>query len=129
MLAGLANLNEIISANEVASFRFPRKILLKGEIDHNIFFSIFPFKMFVNIFLVKIIDYNHGHNIMRIFDVFQIFLSPQEIRKVQNNVKILWEYNIVSSIPPKKKILSILAKDSLKTEIEIFPECAISHKN
>ena len=29
----------------------------------------------------------------------------------------------------KKKILSILAKDFLKTEIELFPQCSISHES
>ena len=37
-----------------------------------------------------------------------------------HNVKISWKYNVVSSFPPKKKILLILAKDSLKIEIERF---------
>ena len=44
-----------------------------------------------------------------------------EITKVQNNVKALWNYTLVPSLPPKKKILSVLAKDSLKIEIELFP--------
>ena len=33
------------------------------------------------------------------------------------------------SLSPKKKFFSIPAKDSLKTEIELFPFCAISHEN
>ena len=33
------------------------------------------------------------------------------------------------SLPPKKTILSILAKDSLKIEIKLFLWCAISHEN
>ena len=41
-------------------------------------------------------------------------LRTWEIRKVQNNVKTSWKYNLVPSLPPKYKILSILAKDSLK---------------
>ena len=32
------------------------------------------------------------------------------------------------SLPPKKKILPIIAKDSLKIEIELFPWRAISHE-
>ena len=35
-------------------------------------------------------------------------------------LKISWKYNLVPSLLPKKKILSILAKDSLKIEIELF---------
>ena len=31
----------------------------------------------------------------------------------------MWHYNLVPSLPPKKKILSILAKDSMKIEIEL----------
>ena len=48
-------------------------------------------------------------------------LGSYETRKVQNNFKISCNYNHVPSPPPKKKILSILVKDSLKIEIEIFP--------
>ena len=33
------------------------------------------------------------------------------------------------SLPPKKEILSILAKESLKIEIELFQKCAISRGN
>ena len=51
--------------------------------------------------------------------VSHIFNS--EITKVQNNVKALWNHTLVPSLPPKKKILSVLAKDSLKIEIELFP--------
>ena len=68
-------------------------------------------------------------------------LKTWEIRIVQNNgrwgslsahtrkKKTSWKYNLVPSLPPKKKILSVLAKDSLKIEIELFPLCAISHEN
>ena len=76
---------------------------------------------------------------------YQIFLSPQAKRKRvisnkhgtyelshelpndlrlskdQNNLKISWNYNLVVSLPPKNKTLSILAKDSLKMEIELLP--------
>ena len=62
---------------------------------------------------------------------YQIILSPQVKRsliiinklvytscrtnfKVQNNAKTSWNCNIVPSLPSKKKIFSILAKDSLK---------------
>ena len=30
---------------------------------------------------------------------------------------------------PEKKALSVLTKNSRKTEIELFPWCAISHEN
>ena len=64
----------------------------------------------------KKIANKHNHNIMRIFDVFGF----QEIRKIQNDVKTLWNYNLAPSFSPKNKILSVLAKDSLKIEIELF---------
>ena len=48
-------------------------------------------------------------------------LESQEISKFQNNVKTLWNYNVVPSFPSKRKILSILAKGSLKIEIELRP--------
>ena len=52
------------------------------------------------------------------------------MEKVQNNVKTSWNYNLVPSRLPKKKILSKLTKDSLKIEIELFPACVfISHEN
>ena len=35
------------------------------------------------------------------------------------NVKTSWKYNLVPSILPKKKIVSILAKDSSKLESEL----------
>ena len=51
-------------------------------------------------------------------------LKTSDLRKLGklklHNVKISWKYNVVSSLPPKKKILLILAKDSLKIEIERF---------
>ena len=92
------------------------------------------------ILLAVLIKYNHGHNILIIFDVLPILpfttsgtksdyqqdLTTQEIRKVQNNVKISWNYTQMSSPPPKQKSLSIITKDSLKTEIELFPQCTIS---
>ena len=40
--------------------------------------------------------------------------------KVEDNVKTSWNYNLVPSLPLKRKILLILTKDSLKTEIELF---------
>ena len=33
------------------------------------------------------------------------------------------------SLPPKMKILSILAKNCLKIETELFPQYAVSHEN
>ena len=45
----------------------------------------------------------------------------ERLRKDQNNLKTSWNYNLVPSPPPKKKSLSILAKDYSKTEILLFP--------
>ena len=55
-------------------------------------------------------------------------LGSQEIRKDQNNLKTSWNYNLVLTLSSKKN-LSIQAKDSLKIEIELFPQGAISHEN
>ena len=74
---------------------------------------------------------------------YQIFLSPQlkrsviisnklvhklsqlpndlRLRKVENNVNTSWKFNLVPSLLPQTKILLMLAKDSLKIEIELFP--------
>ena len=49
-----------------------------------------------------------------------------ETREVQNNVKTLCNYNLVTSLPPKKKILLILAKDSLKIELN-FSRSVLFH--
>ena len=38
-------------------------------------------------------------------------------------------YNLVPSLSPKKKVLSMLAKGSLKREIELLLCFAISHEN
>ena len=57
----------------------------------------------------------------------------QEIREVKNNVKTLWNYTLELNLPPQppppKKKLSILAKELLKIETELFPQCAISHES
>ena len=45
-------------------------------------------------------------------------LGSYETRKVQNNVKTSWNYNLMHSLPHKNKVLPILAEDSLKIEIE-----------
>ena len=47
-----------------------------------------------------------------------IYELPHEL---PNNFKTLWNYTLVPSLTPKNKILSILAKEYLKTEIELFP--------
>ena len=49
--------------------------------------------------------------------------QEKRLRKDQNNLKTSWSYNLVPSLPLKKKILSILAKDHFKIEIELFPWC------
>ena len=49
-------------------------------------------------------------------------LKIRKIRlKDQNNLKTSWNYDLVPSLPLKKKILSILAKDYSKMEIVLFP--------
>ena len=47
--------------------------------------------------------------------------SQHKKEKKKNNVKTSCNYTLEPSLPAKKKILLILAKDSLKTEIELFP--------
>ena len=44
-------------------------------------------------------------------------LGSYQIIKVQNNVQTSWNHNPVPSLPPKKKILLKLARESLKIEI------------
>ena len=51
----------------------------------------------------------------------------EKIRKYQD-LKTLQNYGLVLSVAPKIKILSILAKNSWKIEIELFPLGAISQK-
>ena len=55
-------------------------------------------------------------------------LRPQEIRKVLNNVKVSWKLTQCLVLLPKK-MLSILAKDSVKVEVDLLPQCAILHGN
>ena len=43
-------------------------------------------------------------------------LGSQKIRKVQNNVKTSWNYNLLPSLSPKKEILSVIAKGSFNIE-------------
>ena len=49
------------------------------------------------------------------------FVPPKKVSFPEDNVKASWKYNLVPSLPLKKKILSILARDSLKIKIELFP--------
>ena len=77
---------------------------------------------------------------------YQIFLSPQVKRiviisnkhgiyelphELPNDLRLMKLGNlyrtIAPSLPPKMKILSILAKECSKIETELFPHCAISH--
>ena len=55
--------------------------------------------------------------------------TTEEIKRYQETPKISWNYRLVPSLPPKMKILSILAKNNGKIVIELFSQCAISHKN
>ena len=41
-------------------------------------------------------------------------LEIRKLGKIRKFLKKSWNYNLVPSLPPKKKILSIIAKDSLK---------------
>ena len=43
------------------------------------------------------------------------------MRKYKENLKSLYNYFLVLSPPPEIKVLSVLVKISLKTEIELFP--------
>ena len=58
-------------------------------------------------------------------------LGSQDVRRVQNNVKTLWNYNPVPSPPPQKKTkkiaLPIPAKGPLKTKTQ--PARTIPHEN
>ena len=89
----------------------------------------------------QIVDY-HGHKISRIFDVLLFFCFffyhkwnglwlllinmvytsyLTSCRTTENHLKTSKNFNLVPSLHPKKKILSILAKYSLKIEIDHFP--------
>ena len=119
------------------------------------FLSILQFFHTHNHSQMLLIIFTHSSTtVVVIFLIQQIFLSPQvkqviisnkvvytscltscrttldlKIRKVQNNVKISWNDNLMPSPPSKKKILLVQAKDSFKIEILLFPQCAISHEN
>ena len=78
-------------------------------------------------------NYNHGHNNLRLFVTLRNFLfttserqrdyqqssclrvaerlKSQEIRKDQENLKISQNYTLVSSLPPKIKLLLLLARN------------------
>ena len=56
-------------------------------------------------------------------------LKTCQARKYQKNFKISYNYSLVLSPLSKIKILLTQAQNSLKMEIERFPQCAISHKN
>ena len=49
--------------------------------------------------------------------------------KHQENLESSYHYCVALSPPPEMKIFSALVKISGKTEIEHFPQCAISHKS
>ena len=49
--------------------------------------------------------------------------------KNDKNNKISYNYKPVLSLPAKMNIFSILAKNSRKLDIELFPYYAISHEN
>ena len=59
----------------------------------------------------------------------QILLLPQVKRSLIICNKLVYKSCLTSCPPPEMEILSVLVKISLKTEIELFPQCAISHEN
>ena len=78
--------------------------------------------------------YNHGHNILRLFDVWPNFPFTKHgiyellnnlrlwilvIRKYQENLKASKNYSLKLSLPPKMNFFSILAKKPWKIEIEL----------
>ena len=85
----------VIISNKHGIYEFPRK--LANELKHDGFCS--PYK-----------------------DKFQ-HSGSSEIRKDQENIKALQNYNLVPNPPLKIKTLSILAKNCEKIEIKIFPQC------
>ena len=50
------------------------------------------------------------------------------LKKVQDNIQTSWKYNLVSSLPPKDKILSILGKDYLKWKLNFFRSALLHMK-
>ena len=95
------------------------------------------------------IIYNQFHNILRLFGVLpkslitykhdihellyelpnEFRLRILEIRKYQKTVLTSQNDSLVPSLPAKMKVLSILEENSWKTEIKLFPLCAISYEN
>ena len=51
------------------------------------------------------------------------------MRKYQENRKTSNNYSLVRSLSPKMKVLSILAKKSLKIKLKLFLWCVVSHEN
>ena len=94
--------------------------------------------------------YNNFYNILRLFDVLPTFLSPQlkrsaiitykhgiyelphelptdlRLRKYHENLKTSQNDSLVSSLPAKMKILSILEKTSGKQKLN-FARSALIH--
>ena len=54
-------------------------------------------------------------------------LKILENQKIQENLKTSWSYSLVPSLPQKMKIISILAKNSWKKEIQ-FSRTVLFHK-
>ena len=50
-------------------------------------------------------------------------------QEISGKCQILIAYCLMLSPPPEMKILSVLVKIFWKTEIELFPSCAISYEN
>ena len=62
-----------------------------------------------------IISNKHG-----IYELPHELPNNLRLRKYQENPKVLENYNLVPSLPLKMKILSILAKNGKKKEIDLF---------
>ena len=86
--------------------------------------------MFYQIFLLSqlkqsaIISNKHG-----IYEFPHELPNDLRLRKAQENLRTSLKYNRVTSLPPKIKILLILAKDCSKIEIKTFPYFVNSHEN
>ena len=66
---------------------------------------------------------------MQVFSRVAERLKAKEIRKGVENFKTSHNCYLVPSLPPKMKILLILAKKCWRKEIKTFPSFPISHEN
>ena len=91
-------------------------------------FDVLPNFLFTTSERMAIITYKHG-----IYKLPHKFPNDLRLRKLGNIRKLskLTSYNdgLVPSLPAEMKLLLILAENSWKTEIKLFPLCPISHGN